>query len=124
MDYGDIIYDKRNIKSLKNEIGNIQCKDHIPITGAVQRRSREHLYQELGLNLNSLQNRRCYLKLIFFQKIVNTIIPAYLTNCLNTNYNLVYNTRASEQSNIRRFRTRTEHFKQPFSLSVSMDGTN
>ena len=71
-----------------------------------------------------LQNRRCYLKLIFFQKIVNTIIPAYLTNCLNTNYNLVYNTRASEQSNIRRFRTRTEHFKQPFSLSVSMDGTN
>ena len=62
MDYGDIIYDKRNNKSLKNEIGNIQCKDHIPITGAVQRRSREHLYQELGLKQTLLSKINIFSK--------------------------------------------------------------
>ena len=50
----------------------------------------------------------------FFYKIVNGIAPKYLANYLNTNDNRVYKTRASEHSNIKRFGTRTEYFKQSF----------
>ena len=52
--------------------------------------------------------------MIFFHKIVNGTTPRYLTSYLNTNENLVFTTRASNQNKIRRFRARTEHFKQSF----------
>ena len=76
----------------------------------MQGTSRERVYQELGLE----SYRRCYRKLIFFHKIVNGATPRYLTSHLNTNDNPVYNTTASDQNNIRRFRAKTEHFKQSF----------
>ena len=40
--------------------------------------------------------------------------PKYLANYLNINDKRVYKTRASEPSNIKRFGTRTENFKQSF----------
>ena len=109
LDYGDIIYDKPSNESFKSKIGNIRYKACIAITGAIQGTSRERLYQELGLE--SLENRRWCRKLIFFRKILNGATPRYLTSCLNTNENPVYNTRASDQNKIRRFRARTEHSK-------------
>ena len=51
LDYGDTIYDKPNNESFKNKIENIQYKNCIAITSAIQRTSRERLYQELGLDL-------------------------------------------------------------------------
>ena len=45
---------------------------------------------------------------------MNGLAPKYLANYLNINDNQVYKTRASEYSNIKRFRTRTENFKQSF----------
>ena len=110
LDNGDIIYDKPNNESFKSKIENIQYKACIAITSAIQGTSRERLYQELGFE--SLNNRRWYRKLIFFDKIVNRATSRYLTGYLNTNKNPVYNTRASDQNKIRRFRARTEHFKQ------------
>ena len=112
LDYGDIIYGKSNNKLFKKKIENIQYKACIAIAGAIQGTSRERLYQELGLE--SLENRRWYQKLIFFHKIGNGATPRYLTIYLNTYENLVYNTRASYQNKIRRFKARTEHFKQSF----------
>ena len=112
MDFGDIIYDKPNNESFKNKIENIQDKACIAITGAIQGTSCEHLYQELGLE--SLENRCWYQKLICFHEVVNGATPRYLTSHLNTNDNLVYNTTASDQNNIRRLRARTEHVKQLF----------
>ena len=117
LDHGDIIYDKPNNKSFKNKIENIQYKACIAITGVIQGTSRERLYQKLGLK--SLENRLWYRKLMFFHKIVNRATTRYLTSYLETNDNRVYNTRASDQNNTRRFRARTEH-----SLSVLMNGTN
>ena len=122
LDYGDIIYGKPNNESFKNKIENIQYKVCIAITGDIQGTSRERLYQELSSEF--LKNRRWYQKLIFSHKIVNGATSNYLTSYLNTNDNLVYNTRAPDQNNIRRLRARTEHFKQSFVLSGLMNGKN
>ena len=51
---------------------------------------------------------------IFFYKIVNGLAAKYLAQYLNINDNRVYKTRASEYSNIKRFGTKTEIFKQSF----------
>ena len=107
LDYEDI-----NNETFKSKIENIQHKACIAITSAIQGTSRERLYQELGLE--SLENRCLYRQLIFFHKIVNGATPMYLTGYLNTNENMVYNARASDQNKIRRFRARTEHFKRLF----------
>ena len=61
-----------------------------------------------------LGDRRWCRKLTFFYKIANGLAPKYLTNYLNTNNDPVYKTRASGRNNIKRFGTRTEHFKQSF----------
>ena len=53
-----------------------------------------------------------YILTSFFNKLVNRLVPKYLTNYLNTNDDPVYKTRASERNNIKRFEKRTEHFKQ------------
>ena len=53
-----------------------------------------------------------YILTFFFNKIVNRLVPKYLTNYLNTNDDPVYKTRASERNNIKRFEKRTENFKQ------------
>ena len=82
------------------------------MTDAIQETSHERLYQELGLE--SLENRCWYRKLIFFHKIVNGTTPRYLTSYVSTNENLVYNTRASDQTKSRRYRPRIKHFKQLF----------
>ena len=112
LDYGDIIHDKPDNESFKSKIENIQYKACTAITSAIQATSRERLYQELGLE--SSENRRWYRKLLFFHKTVNGATPRYLTSYLNTNENPVFTTRASNQNKIRRFRARTEHFKQSF----------
>ena len=53
-----------------------------------------------------------YILTSFFNKLVNRLVPKYLTNYLNTNDDPVYKTRASERNNIKRFEKRTENFKQ------------
>ena len=54
-DYGDIIYDKPNTETFKNNIENIQYKACIAITGTIQGTSPERFYQELALQ--SLEDR-------------------------------------------------------------------
>ena len=110
LDYGNIIYDKPKNEPFKSKIENIQYKTCIAITGAIQGTCREPLV----LGLESLESRHWYPKLMSFDKIVNGATPRYLTSYLNTNENPVYNTRVPDQNKIRRFRARTEHFKQLF----------
>ena len=60
-----------------------------------------------------------------FYKIVNGLAPKYFANYLNINDNQAYKTRTSEHSNIKRFGTRAENFKQSlFFLSVLMNDVN
>ena len=60
-----------------------------------------------------------------FYKIVNGLAPKHFANYLNINDNQAYITRTSEHSDIKRFGTRTENFKQSFFfLSVLMNDVN
>ena len=59
-------------------------------------------------------DRRWCHKLTFFYKIVYGLAAKYLANYLDSNDNQVCKTRASEHSNVKIFRARTENFKQSF----------
>ena len=117
--YGDITYGKPNSDSFIDKIENIKYKNCIAITGAIQGTPREHLYHELG-GLEIFR-RSTIVSQTFFYKIVYRPALKYLTNSLNTNDNSVYKTRASERSNIKRFGTRTEYFKQSFFFPFCFD---
>ena len=66
LDYGDILYDKRENKNFQNKLENVQYRACLAITGAIQGTSRQKLYGEHGLH--SLSKRPWRTKLIFFVK--------------------------------------------------------
>ena len=49
IDYGDIIYDQPQYESFCEKLESLHYKVALAITGAIQRSSREKIYQELGL---------------------------------------------------------------------------
>ena len=69
VDYGDVIYDQPNIKS-------VQYNAALAITGAIRGTSKEKFYQELGFE--SLNDRRSLRRLYYLHNIVSTKKPAYL----------------------------------------------
>ena len=71
LDYGDIVYDKRNNENFQNELEKVQYGACLAITGALQGTSRTKLDDELGLH--SLIKRRWCNELLFFYKIVNVL---------------------------------------------------
>ena len=95
MYYGDIIYSKPNNESFKYETESIQCKVCIAIAGSIQGESKEHLYQELGLE--SLRDRFRFRK--------------YFTKYIKSGYPLNYQTGTANKNNIKEVSYRTENFK-------------
>ena len=63
-DYGDTIYDQAYNDSFHQKLKSIQYDAALAITGAIRGTSSEKLYQ--GLGLESLHQRRWYLKLCTF----------------------------------------------------------
>ena len=112
LDYGDIIFDKRNDESFKSRIESIQYKACIAITGAIQGTSRERLYRELGLEY--LSDRCWFRKLTFFYKIVKGLSPPYLTKYANLRSTSDYQTRSANKNNLQEFSCRTNSFKYSF----------
>ena len=45
LDYGDVIYNQRNLFSLANKIESVQYNLALAITGAIRGTSKEKLYQ-------------------------------------------------------------------------------
>ena len=76
LDYGDIIYDRAYNTSFHQNIESIQYNAALAIMGAVRETSREKLNQKLGFE--SLQQRRCYIKLCCLFKIINNQSLRYL----------------------------------------------
>ena len=74
--YGDVIYDQPNNDSFIGKIEQLQCKACLAITGAIQRTSRECLWNELGIE--SLSSRRWCRKLCAIYKRLSTQCPKYL----------------------------------------------
>ena len=64
LDYGDILYDQSNNKSLCQKIETIQYNAPLAITGAMKGTSQIKLYNELGLE--SLEFRPWFKKLFVF----------------------------------------------------------
>ena len=80
LDYGDIIYDNPENEALSSRLEKVQYQACIAITGAFQGTLCEGLYREL--ELECLQTRRWYRKMIFFYKILNGLAPKYLFDIL------------------------------------------
>ena len=49
LDYGDIIYEQAYNLSFHRKLESIQCNAALALTGTISGRSREKLYQGLGL---------------------------------------------------------------------------
>ena len=62
LDYGDIIYDQPNNKSLCQKTEATQYNAALSITGAIKGTSQIKIYNELGLE--SLESRRWFRKLV------------------------------------------------------------
>ena len=55
LDYGDISYKLEN-ENFQHKLEKVQCRACLVVTGAIQRASRQNVYDELGLH--SLSKRR------------------------------------------------------------------
>ena len=88
IDYGDIIYDLVYNLSFYQKLESIQYNAALALTGAIKGKSREKLYQELGLELFNCDDGigSC------FYKIYNKQAPDYLTELITTR-NEAYQTR-------------------------------
>ena len=75
LDYRGIIYDQAYNDSFHQKLKSTQYNATPAITGAIRGTSSEKLYQELGLE--SLQQRRWYLKLCTFLKIIKSLLTIF-----------------------------------------------
>ena len=66
-------YDQPQNELFSEKIESVQYKATLGITVAIQRTSRDRIYQELGLE--SLKSRRWYKRLVFMFKIMNEKAP-------------------------------------------------
>ena len=116
LEYGDILYDKPDNENFQNRIEKVKYKACLAITGAIQRTSRETLYEDLGLD--SLVERRRHNKLIFFYKIVKGLLPDYLYSYLNFASQQNYPLRSAKAFKIIPISARKSHLKSLFSLII------
>ena len=65
LDYSDILYDKPENKNFQNKLEEVQYRAWLAVTDAIQRTSRQKLYDELGLHSLSI---RCCCSKLFFMK--------------------------------------------------------
>ena len=86
IDYGDIVYNQPQNDSFSEKLEAIQYKTALVITGAIQRTSRDKIYQEVGLE--SLKSRRWYKCLSLMFKIMKEQTIRTRNNCI-----LVYHCR-------------------------------
>ena len=109
LDYGDILYDQPNNATFCQKIETFQYKAALAITGAIQGTSQEKILNwELGLE--TLKSRRWLRMLCCMYKIINLVIPKYLTNLIPKR-EIGYKIRNRNKSF---FHCRTESFKNSF----------
>ena len=90
----------------------IQYRAALAITGASKGTSRDHLYQEIGLE--SLADRRWSRKMFFLHKLLNRLLPSYLQPYLN-HYNYgEYQTKSVCQNKMKTLWGRTKAFNLSF----------
>ena len=107
LDCGDILYEKPNNEDFQKNVEKVQYKAYLAITEhqKEQRTSKEKNYDEL--DLHSLIYRPWHRKLVFFNKIVNDLLPDYLCSYLHP-------LRLAVSSKLRKFSSRIISFKNIF----------
>ena len=118
LDYGDVIYHIQNKEDslhchrnvLMEKVESVQYFAALAITGAWRGTSREKIYSELGWE--SMYSRRWSRRLFMLYKIVNNLMPDYISepipNLNQSNYNL------RKQPVIGKIRARTAKYKASF----------
>ena len=107
LDYVDVVYDQPSNDAFSNKLETVQYNAALAITGEINDRSREKLYQKLGLEY--LQQRRWMRCLCLFYKVVSTKLPAYI-------YDIIPPVRQSQRhlNTFKSISCRTEYFKNSF----------
>ena len=110
--YGDILYGKLENENFQNKLEKVQYRASLAKTAAIQRTSRQKLYDRLGLH--SLSKRRWCNKLIFFYKILNGFLLKYLYLYLTFPCQENYPLRSALTNKINVTPSRTKSFKKLF----------
>ena len=110
-DYGDALHDQAFNSAFHGKLASVQYNACLAITGAIRGKSREKLYQELGLE--SFEVRCWCRKLCLFYNILKNQHPQYLSSLISVRHSL-YNTR--NVSNLLFFNTKHSFFKNSFPL--------
>ena len=109
LDYGDILYDQSNNKSLCQKIETIQYSNALAITSTIKGTSQIKLYNELGSE--SFEFKWWFRKLCLFYKIKKGGLPEYLFNMISQS-NHQYNTRSIKD--VTTFYCRVDVFKYSY----------
>ena len=119
LDYGDILYDQPNNKSLCQKIKTVQYIAALVITSAIKGTSQIKLYIELGLE--SLEFRWWWFRKLCFIRLKKLVLPEYLLNMIPQS-NHQYNTWLIED--VTTFYCRTYVLKYSYFPHTILDGTN
>ena len=109
LDHGDTINDQACNDSFHKKLESIQYNTALATTGVIIGTSSEKLYQELGLE--SLQQKRWYLKLCTLFRIIKEKSPGYFFNIIPKNNS---NHRTRNFYNIPKFNIKDNFFKNSF----------
>ena len=128
LDYGDVIYHIPHKESTLHSHGNalmqkiesVQYPAALAVTGTWRGTSREKLYCEVGWE--SLHARRWSRRLFMLYKIINNLLPEYISESIPRLNQPIYTLR--NQPAIGQIRTRTDKFKAIFFLIAYMSGVN
>ena len=115
LDYGDVIYhiphkESTHGNALMQKIESVQYSAALAVTGTWRGTSREKLYCELGWE--SLHARRWSRRLFMLYKIINNLLPEYISESIPRLNQPIYTLR--NQPAIGQIRTRTDKFKASF----------
>ena len=111
IDYADIIYDQPQNEPFCEKLESVHYETALAIRGAMQKTSRNKIYQELGLE--SLKSRRWYNRLSCMFKIMKKEAPNYLIDLI-PKCEVVIRTR-----NFSTYNCRTECFKYFFPSTLN-----
>ena len=116
LDYGDMIYDQNFNMPFQQKLETIRYYAALAITSAIRGSSREKLYQELSLA--TLQQRRWYIKLCCFYKILKLQSREYLYSIIAI-HNMSY--RKRQCNKILAINVKHDFFKDTFFPSTIIE---
>ena len=111
MEYADVVWDNKTL-FLINKLENVQIEAARVVTGGTRLVSINSLYKETGWE--TLQARRENHKKIYFYKMVNGLVPPYLSAIVPCNFENIHDYNTRQAVSIPPVRTRTTLYNNYF----------